>query len=64
MVISELWRYPVKSMAGEPLRAADLGPDGIRGDRLVQVRDGRGGIITSRTHPRLLGLRATLGDDG
>jgi MOSC domain-containing protein len=64
MLIAELWRYPVKSMAGEPLRLAELGPEGIRGDRLVQVRDGAGRVITSRTRPRLLGLRATLGDDG
>ena len=31
--VAALWRFPVKSMAGEPLEAADLGWTGIRGDR-------------------------------
>ena len=31
--VAALWRFPVKSMAGEPLAAADLGWTGIRGDR-------------------------------
>jgi MOSC domain-containing protein len=62
--ISELWRYPVKSMAGERLDRAWLGVDGIPGDRLLYVVDGRGEILSARTKPRLLGHRAALGDDG
>jgi hypothetical protein len=62
--IAELWRYPVKSMAGEPLERADLRRSGITGDRVVQVRGADGRVVTSRTHPRLLGHRATLGPDG
>jgi uncharacterized protein YcbX len=64
MQISELWRYPVKSMAGERLESAWLGPDGIPGDRVLYVVDGRGEILSARTKPRLLAHRATLGDDG
>ncbi|PYT35740.1 MAG: MOSC domain-containing protein [Acidobacteria bacterium] len=64
MRIAELWRYPVKSVAGEPLESADLRRDGIFGDRVVRVEDERGRIVTSRTRPRLLGHRATLGPDG
>ncbi len=64
MHIAELWRYPVKSLAGEPLEVAELGAAGIVGDRLVQVYDERGRVVTARTHPRLLGLRGTLGADG
>lgn len=63
MHVAELWRYPVKSMAGERLRRAELTADGIPGDRLVQVRGGHG-VLTARTRPRLLGLHATLGGDG
>lgn len=64
MQVAELWRYPVKSMAGERLREAQVSENGIAGDRVVHV-SGRGGrIITSRTHPRLLGLHASLGGDG
>jgi uncharacterized protein YcbX len=64
MFVAEIWRYPVKSMAGERLQRASVGPRGIAGDRRVYVRDERGRIATSRTRPRLLGHRATLGADG
>jgi MOSC domain-containing protein len=62
--VAELWRYPVKSMAGEPLRRADARADGIAGDRVVHVSDARDRVVTARTHPALLGHRATLGPDG
>ena len=61
--VAELWRYPVKSLAGEPLEATELTVMGIPGDRVVQVWDDRDMVLTARTHPRLLGLRATLGSD-
>jgi len=62
--IAELWRYPVKSMAGEPLDRAEVRRDGIAGDRIVHIEDERGRTITFRTRPRLLGHRATLGPGG
>jgi uncharacterized protein YcbX len=64
MTISEIWRYPVKTMAGEKLRRAAIGPLGIEGDRIVHVEDGRGRVLTSRSHPGFLGHKATLGADG
>ena len=64
MHVAELWRYPVKSMAGERLERAWLGPLGVEGDRVVHVEDAGGGFITSRTHPRLLGHHATLDSSG
>ncbi|HEY7040309.1 MAG TPA: MOSC N-terminal beta barrel domain-containing protein [Methylomirabilota bacterium] len=64
MHIAELWRYPVKSMAGERLESVQVGPDGFLGDRVVHVSGPGGRIISARTHPRLLGLRASLGPDG
>jgi uncharacterized protein YcbX len=64
MKLAEIWRYPVKSMAGESLAAAELRAGGIEGDRVVQVWDERNRILTARTHPRLLAHRASLGDDG
>ena len=64
MHIVELWRYPVKSLAGERLETADLSADGLVGDRVVQVYDARGRILTARTRYRLLRLRATLAEDG
>lgn len=61
--VAGLWRYPVKTLAGEPLSSVVLGPDGMPGDRIVHVR-GPEGVRTSRRHYRLLGLRGTLGADG
>jgi len=65
MHIAELWRYPVKSLAGEQIDAAEIHADGIAGDRRVLVYNEQSRrVITSRTHPKLLGLKASLGRDG
>jgi uncharacterized protein len=64
LFLKEIWRYPVKSMAGEALGEAELGVSGITGDRAVQVFSGHGRIVTARTHPALLGHHATLDADG
>ena len=61
--IAGLWRYPVKSLAGERLSSAVLDINGIAGDRLVVVA-GPEGVRTSRIHHRLLGLRGTLDAEG
>jgi uncharacterized protein YcbX len=60
MRIAELWRYPVKSLAGERLNEADLRDDGIAGDRIYQARRADGKIIDARAHPKMLALHATL----
>ena len=64
MRVAELWRYPVKSMAGERLDRAVLGPLGIEGDRVVQVARTFGRVATARKFPGLLSHRAVLGPDG
>jgi uncharacterized protein YcbX len=61
--LAGLWRYPIKSLAGEPLTTAVIGPNGIPGDRVVRVR-GPEGVRTSRRQYRLLGLHAALDPDG
>jgi uncharacterized protein YcbX len=58
--VAELWRYPVKSLAGERLDAVDAREDGFPGDRGLKVVNGRGELVTARTKPGLLALRATL----
>jgi uncharacterized protein len=58
MYLAEIWRYPIKSMAGEMLPEAVLGPMGIPGDREFYVVDGQGQVLTARDHPGLLLLRA------
>ena len=62
--ITEIWRYPAKTMAGEKLQRVAIGPLGIVGDRVVHVEDARGRVITSRSHPRFLGHKRSLGTHG
>ena len=64
MYIKELWRYPVKSMAGESLQSATVTALGVEGDRIIQVRNARGNSVTARTHPLLLGFKAALDRNG
>lgn len=64
MKVAQIWRYPVKSMAGEPLNYARIKPLGIEGDRIVHVEDEDGRVITARTHHRLLGHHVTLNESG
>lgn len=64
MKVAQIWRYPVKSMAGEQVNRVVLSSLGIEGDRVVHVEDARGHVITARTHHRLLGHRAMLNSSG
>ena len=63
MTVTSLWRYPVKTLGGEPIQTAELTLDGIPGDRVVHVR-GPEGVRTSRRFHRLLGLYGSLGSNG
>ena len=59
--VSRLWRWPVKSMAGEELRALSVGPRGVGGDRTHAVLHEHKGAwrpLTAREAPRLLAWRA------
>jgi uncharacterized protein len=61
--VAELWRYPVKSLAGERVSSTTLALDGLAGDRIVRVR-GPEGVRSARRHYRLLGLRGSLDAHG
>src|SRR6266571_7729318 len=62
--IRALWRFPVKSMLGEELDAADLSEDGMVGDRAYAIVDKETGKVASAKHPKLwpdlLACRATF----
>ena len=64
MYVEELWRYPVKSLAGERLERVNVGRDGLQWDREVVVVNGAGKVTTSRTRPQLLALKGTTNADG
>jgi uncharacterized protein len=64
MRVAELWRYPVKALRGESLERAEVDEDGVRGDRLLRIDDEKGKNITARTALSLLGVAATIGEDG
>ena len=64
MRVAELWRYPVKSLRGQSLAAAEITELGIAGDRLVHALRPGGRVFTARTHPRMLGLQGGLDSDG
>lgn len=62
-VVSDLWRFPVKSFAGERLRRAFLGPFGLIGDRRHAVLDpAEGAAVTARRRSALLGYAARSGE--
>ena len=63
--VASLWRYPVKSLQGERLEHALLGPDGIPGDRgvaIVDVESGR--VISGKRVQMLLTARAVARPGG
>jgi len=60
-----LWRYPVKSLQGELLQAAELTGAGLEGDRRFAVFDVETGFgLTGRRQPELLFASGRLRDDG
>ncbi len=65
MRVLELWRYPVKSLQGELLTTAYLGPLGIPLDRGWALFDRDTGLgLTARRAPQLLFGAARVGPDG
>jgi uncharacterized protein len=51
--VGALWRFPVKSMLGEQVDAADVSEGGIVGDRAYAVVDGETGKVASAKHPKV-----------
>jgi uncharacterized protein YcbX len=51
--IRALWRFPVKSMLGEEVHAAEVGEGGIVGDRAYAIVDTQTGKVASAKHPKL-----------
>ena len=65
MQVVGLWRYPVKSLQGERLDAAEITEDGLAGDRRYAIFDTATGLgLTGRRMPELLFAAARLREDG
>jgi MOSC domain-containing protein len=50
--VAGLWRYPVKSMQGEELDAAEITASGLLGDRRFAVIDSASGKLANAKNPR------------
>lgn len=50
--IESLWRYPVKSMAGEELDRSEVTANGLLGDRAFALIDSADGKVASAKNPR------------
>src|SRR4051795_10169149 len=62
--VAEIWRYPVKSMAGEQVRESTIDVRGLHADRMWAVRDVElGTFTTARRWPVLLQCSARFADD-
>jgi len=65
MHVSEIWRYPIKSLKGERLNETEITKLGIPGDRQIAIiRTINGRFLTSRSKPKLLGLQGSINADG
>ncbi|MFE1771081.1 MOSC domain-containing protein [Streptomyces sp. NPDC059008] len=51
--VEALWRYPVKSMLGEPVPSTAVTENGLAGDRSLAVVDRDSGKVASAKNPRL-----------
>ena len=57
MKVQQIWRYPVKSMAGERIPTTPVGERGVAGDRAFALRQDEN-TRNAKKFPGLMGLRA------
>src|SRR5438477_10632102 len=63
--VTQLWRYPVKSMQGAQFESGQLGVSGFDGDRRWGVVDEESGkVLSAKTVAELLEASARLCEDG
>ena len=58
-VVSGLYRYPIKSTAGQVLDSMSVREEGLVGDRRYMLAKPDGTFLTARTHPQLQRVVAT-----
>ena len=62
MTVAELHRYPVKSMLGESLSRARIGPTGVVGDRAYALIDVETGKVIEFVDPELEQLQKAIAE--
>lgn len=60
--LSQLYIYPVKSMAGIPLESSELDAMGLKHDRRWMLVDREGHFMTQRTHPQMVLIQPAILD--
>lgn len=60
--LSQLYIYPVKSLAGIPLETSELDAMGLKHDRRWMLVDRDGQFMTQRTHPQMVLIRPAIRD--
>ncbi len=62
--VKEIWRFPIKSMAGESLARGEVGGLGIVGDRGWALRDEKAGEIRgAKKMPQLMQCHAAYDEE-
>jgi uncharacterized protein YcbX len=64
MTITQLFVFPIKSLAGIAVNSSELTPKGLKYDRRWLLLDKNGVHVTQRTHPILVLFKTTLLDNG
>lgn len=64
LVLSALYRYPVKSMRGERLDTSPVSPIGLPFDRHWMVADPNGHLMTGREYPELVLIESAPTEHG
>ena len=62
--LSQIWRYPVKSLRGNQLRSATVDARGISLDRHWMLVDGQGTFLSQRQLPRMVLVKTQVEDQG
>ncbi|WP_052501541.1 MOSC domain-containing protein [Thiomicrospira microaerophila] len=61
-MVTELWRYPIKSCGGEALQQAKLDKLGIQGDRRWMLIDPNNQMVTQRQIPKMCLIQVKTSD--
>jgi len=64
MILSEIWIYPVKSLAGIRLTEAQVEGKGLRYDRRWMIVDENGRFLTQREFPKMAMLEVAVLENG